>query len=97
MSDAICLVSDHLQVDIFRLSVCNSTAVSDYSLTKVSNIFQLLLLMRLNLSCYCFKIVLMTISNFFLLMNKELFARLKSPTTVCSLAKAGIKSTQVQI
>ena len=82
MSDALCLVSDHLQVDIFRLSVCNSTAVSDYVLTKVSIILQLLLLMRLNLSCYFVTIVLMTVSNFFLLLNNELFDRLKSLTTV---------------
>lgn len=75
MSDAICLVSDNLQVDIFRLSVCNSDGVSDYFLTKVQNILQLLLLMRLNFSCYCLKIVLMNVSNFFQLLNKELFAR----------------------
>jgi hypothetical protein len=31
----------------------------------------------------------MTVSNFFLLMNKELFARLKSPTTWLRLAKVG--------
>jgi hypothetical protein len=31
-------------------------------------------------------IVLMTVSNFFLLMNKELFARLKSPTTFFGFA-----------
>ena len=95
LSDAICLVSDHLQVDIFQLSVCNSTAVSDYILTKVSNILQLLLLMRLNLSCYCLMIVLMTVSNLFLLLNKELFARLKSPTTFAGLAKVAIFTTNV--
>jgi hypothetical protein len=52
LSDAICFVSDHLQIDIFRLSVCNPTAVSDYVPTKVSIIRQLLLHMRLNLSCH---------------------------------------------
>ena len=90
LSDALCLVSDHLHVDIFRLSVCNSTVASDYVLTKVSNILQLLLLKRLNLSCYWLMIVLMTVSNFFLLMNKELFARLKSPTTFGGLVKGGV-------
>lgn len=82
LSDAICLGSDHLQVDIIRSSVCNSTAVSDYVLTKASNILQLNLHMRLNLSCYCVTIVLMTVSNFFLLLNKDLFTRLKSLTTI---------------
>ena len=95
LSDALCLVSDHLHVDIFRLSVCNSTVASDYVLTKVSNILQLLLLKRLNLSCYWLMIVLMTVSNFFLLMNKELFARLKSPTTFPGLAKVAIFTTNV--
>ncbi len=86
ISDAICLVSDHLPVDIFRLSVSNSTIVSDFILTKLSNTPQLFLLRRLNLSCYFLMIVLMTVSNFFLLMNKELFARLKSPTTFLRFA-----------
>jgi hypothetical protein len=41
-------------------------------------------------------IVLMTVSNLFLLLNKELFARLKSPTTVLGLGEAvGIESTKV--
>lgn len=44
LSDAICLESDHLQADIFWLPVCNSTAVSDFFLTKISIIRQLLLL-----------------------------------------------------
>jgi hypothetical protein len=35
-------------------------------------------------------IVLMTVSNLFLLLNKELFARLKSPTTFGGLVKGGV-------
>lgn len=82
ISDAICLVSDHLPVDIFRLSVSNSTIVSDFILTKLSNTPQLFLLRRLNLSCYFLMIVLMTVSNFFLLLNKVPYVRLKSPTII---------------
>jgi hypothetical protein len=37
----------------------------------------------------------MTVSNFFLLMNKELFARLKSPTTFSGLANVAIFTTNV--
>ena len=52
MLDAICLVSNHLQVDIIWLSVCKSIVVFNFFLTNTYFILHLLLLIRLNLSCY---------------------------------------------
>ncbi len=72
MSDAICVVSDHLQADIFWLSVCKSTNEKDYILSNKFTYSSFTFAYAFEFFMLLMKIVLMNISNLFQLANRKL-------------------------